>query len=84
MACKSCYKTCFFSWKICRLKFTPYLCTVFFIVLDLRLIKVGVQRYSFFYARIFGFLKLKIKRGHVLLKTTVRFFNRIITRNFYI
>ena len=26
------------------------LCTVFFIVLDLRLTKVGVQRYSFFYA----------------------------------
>ena len=28
-----------------------YLCTVFFIVLDLRLTKVGVQRYSFFYVR---------------------------------
>ena len=27
----------------------PYLCTVFFIVLDLRLTKVGVQRYSFFF-----------------------------------
>ncbi len=26
----------------------PYLCNVFFIVLDLRLTKVGVQRYSFF------------------------------------
>ena len=25
-----------------------YLCSVFFIVLDLRLTKVGVQRYSFF------------------------------------
>ena len=24
----------------------------------------------------------QLKRGHVLLKTTVRFFNRIITRNF--
>ena len=53
MACKSCYKTYFFSWKICRLKFTPYLCIVFFIVLDLRLIKVGVQRYSFFYVRMY-------------------------------
>ena len=29
----------------------PYLCIVFFIVLDLRLTKVGVQRYSFFYVR---------------------------------
>ena len=29
---------------------SPYLCIVFFIVLDLRLTKVGVQRYSFFYA----------------------------------
>ena len=27
---------------------SPYLCIVFFIVLDLRLTKVGVQRYSFF------------------------------------
>ena len=27
-----------------------YLCNVFFIVLDLRLTKVGVQRYSFFCA----------------------------------
>ena len=26
-----------------------YLCNVFFMVLDLRLTKVGVQRYSFFY-----------------------------------
>ena len=29
----------------------PYIChVIFFIVLDLRLTKVGVQRYSFFYA----------------------------------
>jgi len=27
-----------------------YLCIVFFIVLDLRLTKVGVRRYPFFYA----------------------------------
>ena len=32
---------------------SPYLCNVFFIVLDLRLTKVGVQRYSFFYVRTF-------------------------------
>ena len=46
-----CYKTYFFSWIICRFSKCPYLCNVFFIVLDLRLTKVGVQRYSFFYAR---------------------------------
>jgi len=34
-----------------------YLCNVFFIVLDLRLTKVGVQRNSFFYALIFPPLK---------------------------
>ena len=43
-------KHTFFSWIICRYVRSPYLCTVFFIVLDLRLTKVGVQRYSFFYA----------------------------------
>ena len=46
-----CYKTYFFSWIICRFIRSPYLCNVFFIVLDLRLTKVGVQRYSFFYVR---------------------------------
>ena len=46
-----CYKTYFFSWIICRFSKCPYLCNVFFIVLDLRLTKVGVQRYSFFYVR---------------------------------
>ena len=34
-----------------------YLCNVFFMVLDLRLTKVGVQRYSFFYALFFKSLK---------------------------
>ena len=48
-----CYKTYFFSWIICKFLNCPYLCNVFFIVLDLRLTKVGVQRYSFFYARTF-------------------------------
>ena len=47
---KTCYKTPVFSCFICRILRSPYLCTVFFIVLDLRLTKVGVQRYSFFYA----------------------------------
>ena len=46
-----CYKTYFFSWIICKFLNCPYLCNVFFIVLDLRLTKVRVQRYSFFYAR---------------------------------
>ena len=43
-----CYRTYFFSWIICRFIRSPYLCNVFFIVLDLRLTKVGVQRHSFF------------------------------------
>ena len=37
----------------CRETENAYLCNVFFIVLDLRLTKVGVQRNSFFYALIF-------------------------------
>ena len=37
----------------------PYIChVIFFIVLDLRLTKVGVQRYSFFYAHILGMHKI--------------------------
>ena len=47
---KMCYETCFFSWKVCQCPKSPYICNVFFIVLDLRLTKVGVQLYSFFYA----------------------------------
>ncbi len=35
-----CYKTYYFSWIICRFSKCPYLCNVFFIVLDLRLTKV--------------------------------------------
>ena len=42
---------------------SPYLCIVFFIVLDLRLTKVGVQRYSFFYARMFRFPLFQIFSG---------------------
>ncbi|SHG30726.1 hypothetical protein SAMN05444376_0635 [Bacteroides clarus YIT 12056] len=45
---KRCYKTYLFPWIICRNAKSPYLYSVFFIVLDLRLTKVGVQRYSFF------------------------------------
>ena len=35
----------------CYIPESPYICNVFFIVLDLRLTKVGVQRYSFFCIR---------------------------------
>ena len=50
---KPCYKIRYLSLKIWRYAESPYLCNVFFIVLDLRLTKVGVQRNSFFYALIF-------------------------------
>ena len=46
---KMCYETCFFSWKVCQCPKSPYICNVFFIVLDLRLTKVGARRCSFFY-----------------------------------
>ena len=35
--------------EFCRLRQSTYLCIVFFIVLDLRLTKVGLQRKPFFY-----------------------------------
>lgn len=59
-----CYRTYFFSWIICRFIRSPYLCNVFFIVLDLRLTKVGVQRNSFFYAHfrvVFPFVFVRKK-----------------------
>ena len=34
-----CYKTSLFSCFICKVDRSPYICTVFFIVLDLRLTK---------------------------------------------
>ena len=45
---KWCYKCVVFAHGTCYFQKSAYLCTVFFIVLDLRLTKVGVQRYSFF------------------------------------
>ncbi len=42
-----CYITYIFSWIICKYHRSPYLCNVFFIVLDLRLTKVGARRCSF-------------------------------------
>ena len=59
-----CYRTYFFSWIVCKYPKSPYLCNVFFIVLDLRLTKVGVQRYSFFLLCTFLFL-LQIKDKNV-------------------
>ena len=47
-----CYKTHVNAHKTCIIPESPYLCIVFFIVLDLRLTKVGVQRNSFFYVFI--------------------------------
>jgi len=45
---KPCYKNRVFAHKICRSGKSAYLCNVFFIVLNLRLTKVGVRRDSFF------------------------------------
>ena len=45
-----CYKNTYISLIIWKYAEYPYLCTVFFIVLDLRLTKVGARRCSFFYA----------------------------------
>ena len=45
---KQCYATCFLASIICYYPKSPYLCNVFFIVLDLRLTKVGARRCSFF------------------------------------
>ena len=39
-----------FAHTVLNFAKSPYLCIVFFIVLDLRLTKVGVRRYPFFYA----------------------------------
>ncbi|WP_297644900.1 hypothetical protein, partial [uncultured Bacteroides sp.] len=38
-------KTGFIAPCPCKFQESPYICNVFFIVLDLRLTKVGVQRY---------------------------------------
>ena len=45
---KTCYKTHFFLWIVCRFPGSAYLCIVFLIVLDLRLTKVGLSG-AFFY-----------------------------------
>ena len=54
-----CYKHRFYPPPILAdVKKSIYICNVFFIVLDLRLTKVGVQRYSFFYAHTFRIFPL--------------------------
>ncbi|NDV65538.1 hypothetical protein D0T60_09820 [Bacteroides sp. 224] len=53
---KTCYKACVVAHEICTNRKTPYLCTVFFIVLDLRLTKVGIRRDPFFYIYTFPLL----------------------------
>ena len=45
---KKCYKTEFFQITTCRFQKSPYLCNVFFIVLDLRLTKVEYSGTPFF------------------------------------
>ena len=52
---KTYYKAYFLERTICIQLNILYLCTVFFIVLDLRLTKVGVQRYSFFMSVLYGY-----------------------------
>ena len=46
---KNMLRNIFLPQNICRFTKNPYLCTVFFIVLDLRLTKVGARRCSFFF-----------------------------------
>ena len=66
---KQCYKTRFSAQNACRFPGNPYLCIVFFIVLDLRLTKVGVQRYSFFYAQKYRVvLPSQAKNIHIYFK----------------
>ena len=50
---KSVIKHPFLSPSLADIRKSRTFATVFFIVLDLRLTKVGVQRYSFFFAFIF-------------------------------
>ena len=64
-----CYRTYFFSWIICRFIRSTYLCNVFFIVLDLRLTKVGVQRYSFFYVHTLGIFIKSYKISQLIRNT---------------
>ena len=56
-------KHAFFSWIVCKYPKSAYLCNVFFIVLDLRLTKVGVQRYSFFYALMLRMYRMVLKKS---------------------
>ena len=77
-----CYRTYFFSWIICRFIRSPYLCNVFFIVLDLRLTKVGVQRYSFFYVRTLGSTGYKKRETRQKAKVSLEILKKL-TINFF-
>ena len=63
---KPCYKMLRFAPEIWRYAESPYLCSVFFIVLDLRLTKVGARRCSFFYGvpRTPGILTVQVCYGN--------------------
>ena len=78
-----CYRTYFFSWIICRFIRSPYLCNVFFIVLDLRLTKVGARRCSFFYAPTSHIIRIMQKEqevySHGMRYTSILTFHQTIT-----
>ena len=78
-----CYRTYFFSWIICRFIRSPYLCNVFFIVLDLRLTKVGARRCSFFYVYTSHIIRIMQKEqevySHRLRYTSILTFHQTIT-----
>ncbi len=68
-----CCKTWFSGHFLCGFPGNAYFCTVFFIVLDLRLTKVGVQRNSFFYVRMWGFLFSVCWGVFLFVRFSVRF-----------
>ena len=78
---KLCYITQFLVPNICRKLKSPYLCNVFFIVLDLRLTKVGARRCSFFYVRTFPKSLKKCKSNPKNLKNML---NNILFLLFYL
>ena len=67
----------------CRIPESPYICTVFFIVLDLRLTKVGARRCSFFYAPTSHIIRIMQKEqevySHGMRYTSILTFQQTIT-----
>ena len=78
-----CYKTYYYSWIICKVRRSPYLCNVFFIVLDLRLTKVGARRCSFFYIPTSHIIRIMQKEkevySHGMRYTSILTFHQTIT-----